>query len=96
MDDSGVSRCAHASDKPRWRISRVLDKSSNDVVSLSARTLRRPDTTALARLGLRGDVLLVQADFALAIRETALAPDAGDFDGDSIPIHVSLILRKQE
>lgn len=59
-------------------------------------TLRQPDTAALARLGVRGDVLLLQADFALAIHETALAPDAGDFDGDSIPIHVSLVLRKQE
>ena len=51
-------------------------------------------TAALARLGLTGDVLLVQADLALAIHETALAPDAGDFDGDRLPIHVALVLRR--
>ncbi|HSN30416.1 MAG TPA: YceI family protein [Kofleriaceae bacterium] len=57
-------------------------------------TLTAPDAAALARLGLTGDVLLVQADFALAIHETALAPDAGDFDGDRLPIHASLVLRR--
>lgn len=57
-------------------------------------SLVKPDAAALARLGLAGDVLLVQADLALAIHETALAPDAGDFDGDRLPIHVSLILRR--
>jgi hypothetical protein len=57
-------------------------------------SLAKPDTAALARLGLAGDVLVVQADLALAIHETALAPDAGDFDGDRLPIHVSLVLRR--
>jgi len=57
-------------------------------------TVRKPDAAALERLGLLGDVLLVQADFSLAIGETALAPDAHDFDGDRIPIHVSLVLRR--
>lgn len=57
-------------------------------------TLTQPDAAALARLGLAGDVLLVQADLALAIHETALAPDAGDFDGDRLPIHVALVLRR--
>jgi polyisoprenoid-binding protein YceI len=56
-------------------------------------TLLQPDAAALQRLGLAGAVLLVQADFTLAIAETALAPDAHDFDGDRIPIHVSLVLR---
>lgn len=56
-------------------------------------TLSRPDTAALARLGLTGEHLIVQADFSLLIRDTALAPDASDFDGDRIPIHVSLVLR---
>lgn len=58
-------------------------------------TLASPDAAALARLGLTGAraVMLVQADFALVIKETALAPDANDFDGDRIPIHVSLVLR---
>ena len=56
-------------------------------------TLRQPDAAAQQRLGVTGDVLIVQADFALAIHETALAPDAKDFDGDRIPVHVSLVLR---
>jgi polyisoprenoid-binding protein YceI len=57
-------------------------------------TLVQPDAAALARLGLAGDVLLVQGDFALAIRDTALAKNANDFDGDRISIHVSLVLRR--
>ncbi|HET9625034.1 MAG TPA: YceI family protein [Kofleriaceae bacterium] len=58
-------------------------------------TLKKPDAAALARLnvGAGGDVLLAQADFALVIKDTALAADAKDFDGDKIPIHVSLVLR---
>ncbi len=56
-------------------------------------TLRRPDAAALDRLGLTGNILLVQADFSLAITDTALAPDALDFDGDRFPIHASLVLR---
>ncbi|MBA3397036.1 MAG: YceI family protein [Deltaproteobacteria bacterium] len=56
-------------------------------------TLKKPDVAALARLGLAGAILLVQGDFSLVIKETAFAPDAGDFDGDRIPIHVSLVLR---
>ncbi len=56
-------------------------------------TLAKLDGAALARLGLSGDALLVQADLALSIRDTALAPKARDFDGDRIPIHVSLVLR---
>jgi polyisoprenoid-binding protein YceI len=56
-------------------------------------TLRQPDAAALGRLGLTGEILLAQADFALVIRDTAFASDAGDFDGDRIPIHVSLVLR---
>lgn len=56
-------------------------------------TIARPDAAGLARLGLTGDILLVKATFSVPIRETALAPDAGDFDGDRIPILVSLVLR---
>ncbi|HEY5944221.1 MAG TPA: YceI family protein [Kofleriaceae bacterium] len=56
--------------------------------------LKKPDAAALTRLGLAGDVLLVQGDCSLAIRETALAAKAGDFDGDRIPIHASLVLRR--
>jgi polyisoprenoid-binding protein YceI len=56
-------------------------------------TLKKPDAAAIARLGLSGEILLVQADFAIVIKETALASDAGTFDGDRIPIHVSLVMR---
>lgn len=57
-------------------------------------TLVKPDTAALARLALTGDIVTVQADFALAIHETALARSAGDFDGDRLPVHASLVLRR--
>jgi polyisoprenoid-binding protein YceI len=56
-------------------------------------TLAKLDAAALARQGLAGVVLLVQADFTLPIHETALAPKAHDLDGDRIPVHVSLVLR---
>jgi polyisoprenoid-binding protein YceI len=56
-------------------------------------TLKKPDVAALSRLGLSGEIVLVQADFAVVIKETALASDAGDFDGAAIPIHVSLVMR---
>jgi polyisoprenoid-binding protein YceI len=59
-------------------------------------TLVQPDAAALARLALTGDSLLVQADFALAIRDTALAAKANDFDGERISIHVSLVLRRAQ
>jgi hypothetical protein len=56
-------------------------------------TMKKPDAAALARLQLSGDVLLIQAEFPVVIKETALAKDAGDFDGDKIPIQVSLVMR---
>lgn len=56
-------------------------------------TLEQPDAAALARLSLAGAVLRVEADLSIVIAESALAPDKGDFDGDRIPIHVSLVLR---
>lgn len=56
-------------------------------------TLKKPDAAALARLNLTGEILLVRAEFSIVIKETALAGDAGDFDGDRIPIRVSLVLR---
>jgi len=56
-------------------------------------TLGKPDDAAKTRLGLTGEILLVQGDLALVIKETALASDAKDFDGDRIPVHVSLVLR---
>ena len=57
-------------------------------------TIAQPDAAGLARLGLTGDVLLVTATFSIRIAETALAADAGDFDGDRLPIAVSLVLRR--
>lgn len=56
-------------------------------------TISKPDAAALERLKLSGTVLRVEADLAIVIAESALAPDKGDFDGDRIPIHVSLVLR---
>jgi hypothetical protein len=38
----------------------------------------------------------VQADFSIAIRDTALAADAGDFDSDRFSIHASLVLRRTD
>lgn len=56
-------------------------------------TMRPLDEIARARQGIPGaHAMLVAADFVLRISETALAADAGDFDGDEIPVHVSLVL----
>jgi polyisoprenoid-binding protein YceI len=54
-------------------------------------TLRKADAATLGRLHLTGEILLAKADFTIVIKETGL--DAGDFDGDVFPIHVSLVLR---
>lgn len=59
-----------------------------------AGTLVRPDAAGLARLGLDGDVLILTATFAIRIADTALAAHAEDFQGDQIPIAVSLVLRR--
>ena len=55
--------------------------------------VKQADEAAVTRLGLTGSILLVNATFSIAIKETALAADAGDFDGEVIPISVSLVLR---
>ncbi len=55
-------------------------------------TLKPVDAAAAARLKISTPALLVQADLTLAIRDTALAGDAGDFDGPDLPVHVSLVL----
>jgi polyisoprenoid-binding protein YceI len=57
--------------------------------------LRAPDQAARQRLGVDGDILLVSADLALELGESALAGDAGDFDAAEIPIHVSLVLARE-
>jgi hypothetical protein len=72
------------------------DAEPDSIVVLAKHTQQKPDAAALGRLGLTGpagDVLLLQADFAVTIKDTALAGDAKDFDGDRIPIHVSLVMR---
>lgn len=56
-------------------------------------TLSKPDEAAQARLKLTGSILRVESDLSIAIAETAFAADKKDFDGDHIPIHVSLVLR---
>jgi polyisoprenoid-binding protein YceI len=56
-------------------------------------SLKKADAAAQKRLKLTGDVLIAEADFALVIKETALASDASTFKGDRFPIHVSLVLR---
>jgi hypothetical protein len=59
-------------------------------------TLRALDDAGRKRLGIDAAAAIVaQADFALTISETALAPDKGDFDGDRLPIHASLVLVPQ-
>ena len=37
-------------------------------------------------------VVIVDADTRLKISETPLAADAGDFDGNEIPVHGSFVL----
>ena len=58
-------------------------------------TLRALDAAGAQRLGVTAPALVAQADLSIPIRDTALAADAGDFDGDRIPIHVSLVLVHQ-
>jgi polyisoprenoid-binding protein YceI len=56
-------------------------------------TLGTLDATARARQRIAAPAaLLVDAHLTVRIAETALAPDAGDFDGDEIPVHVTLVL----
>lgn len=56
-------------------------------------TLRALDAAARDRLGIEAaNALLIDARTALTIADTVLAPDAGDFDRDEIPIIVTLVL----
>ena len=56
-------------------------------------TLEKPNAAALERMRLTGTILRVDADLSIVIAESAFAADKSDFDGDRIPIHVSLVLR---
>lgn len=60
-------------------------------------SLRVLDDAARARLGLPAGApaMLAEADLRIRISQSALAADAGDFDGDEIPVHVSLVLLHQ-
>jgi hypothetical protein len=60
-------------------------------------TLRAPDAAGKQRLGVAAGaaVLVATAAFELKLRETALAADASDFDGDLIPISASLVLVRE-
>lgn len=53
-------------------------------------TLKKADAAALQRLGLTGDVLIVDAGFSLGIKASGIE---GTFTGDRFPIHASLVLR---
>lgn len=57
-------------------------------------SVQAPDAQGRQRLGVEGDVLVVNADLALDLEQTALAGDAGDFDATQIPVHVSLVLAR--
>lgn len=91
--DELVAAREEAPDRVAFRATGRLELIGKTHVVEVTGTLSKPDEAALARLGLTGAILLVQADFSIAIKDTALAPDAGDFDVDRIPIHVSLVLR---
>jgi hypothetical protein len=59
-------------------------------------SLRAPEAAARRRLQLPDQaVFLATAHFEIKISESALAPDAGDFDRDIIPIDISLVLGHQ-
>lgn len=91
--DKLLAARAEAPSRVAYRATGRLELIGNTHAVEVTGTLSKPDEAALARLGLDGAILLVQAEFAIIIKDTALAPDAGDFDGDRIPIHVSLVLR---
>ncbi len=91
--DKLLAARAEAEDRVAFRAMGRLELIGKTHVVEVTGTLGKPDDAALARLGLSGAILLVQAEFSIIIKDTALAPDAGDFDGDRIPIHVSLVLR---
>ena len=79
--DLGSARTARAADgqDPRGRDHRHARRS---LTRPRSRGSASPATSCSSRPTSRS-----------SIKETALAPDAGDFDGDRIPIHVSLVLR---
>nr|MBA3822105.1 hypothetical protein [Deltaproteobacteria bacterium] len=91
--DQVVSARATGPDQLEFRAQGTLGFVGRTHVVEVIGTLRKPDAAALARLGLTGPILIAHADLAIIIKETALGPDAGDFDGDRIPVHVSLVLR---
>jgi polyisoprenoid-binding protein YceI len=81
-----------ARDTVAFRADGVVHLIGRDQPVTVTGTLHAGDAAAAARLGVSGPPLLVQADFTLHVKDTALAEDAGDFDRDEIPVHVSLVL----
>jgi polyisoprenoid-binding protein YceI len=71
---------------------RMLVMGTPQVVDVTGE-LRLLDDAARARLGLGAEpAMIVEADTRLKISETPLAADAGDFDGNEIPVHGSFVL----
>ena len=81
-----------APDTVAFRADGVVHLVGRDQPVTVTGTLRAGDAAAAARLGVATPPLLVQADFTLHVKDTALSEDAGDFDRDEIPVHVSLVL----
>jgi polyisoprenoid-binding protein YceI len=89
-----ISAKQAGADQIQYRAKGTLGLAGNTHPVEVTGTLKRADAAALARLKRDGDVLILQGDFAVAVKETVLAKDARDFDSESIPIHVSLVLRR--
>jgi polyisoprenoid-binding protein YceI len=79
-------------DRIAFRGAAVVHLIGRDQPVAIAGTVRLIDAAGARRLGVDRPALLVSADLTLHVRDTALAPDAGDFDRDPIPVHASLLL----
>jgi polyisoprenoid-binding protein YceI len=92
--DLGRVEAVHqdAADVVSFRAAGTVHLIGRDHPVVVSGTMRAGDDAASARLGVAARPLLVQADFTLRVRDTALAADAGDFDRDDLPVHVSLVL----
>lgn len=91
--DKLVAARPEGPDRVNYRATGTLELIGKKHVVEVTGTLSKPDKVALARMGLAGPVLIVLADLSIVVAETALAPDASDFDDARIPIRVSLVLR---
>lgn len=89
-----VSAKQAGTDQIQYRAKGTIDLGGKTHEVEVSGTLKRADAAALARLKSDGDILILQGDFAISVKESVLAKDASDFDSDTIPIHVSLVLRR--